>query len=103
MSDSAANNDYPAGEARYSLLSRRAGFGTPSFNPLVRAVVALVGRGIGHLRAVRDRRAMVERLSRLDDRMLDDIGVNRYEIEAFVDSVIARRSGANENERNLAA
>jgi len=61
MSDSAASDDYPAGEAPYSLLSRRAGFGTPSFNPLVRAVVTLVGRGIGHLRTVRDRRAMVER------------------------------------------
>jgi uncharacterized protein YjiS (DUF1127 family) len=103
MSDSAARNDYLAGEAPYSLLSRRPGFGTPSLVPLGRAVAALAGRGIGHLRTVRDRRAMVECLNRLDDRIIDDIGVNRNEIEAFVVSVIARRSGANENERNLAA
>ncbi len=103
MSDLAANTHDLAGEARYSLLSRRAGFGTPSFRPLVDGAVALVAGVVRHVRAVRDRRAMVERLSRLDDRLLDDIGVNRYEIEKFVDSVIARRDSANENERHLAA
>ena len=103
MSDLVANNHYPAGDARYSLLSRPAGFGTSAFRPLVSGVVALVASAVRHVRAVRDRRAMVERLSRLDDRLLDDIGVNRHEIEAFVDSVITHRESANENEQHLAA
>lgn len=103
MSDLIANKRYSAGEARYSLLSPRAGFATSSFRPLVNGVVAVVGRAIEHVRAARERRTMVERLSRLDDRLLDDIGVNRYEIEEYVDSVIAQRSSANENERHLAA
>lgn len=38
------------------------------------------------------RRAIVRRLERLDDRMLDDIGVQRWEIDTVATSVAGRRA-----------
>jgi len=38
------------------------------------------------------RRAIVRRLERLDDRMLDDIGVQRWEIEGIASSAAGRRA-----------
>src|SRR5262245_28100538 len=57
---------------------------------------ATVGRALRDLaaallRPVR-RQAIADRLERLDDRMLQDIGVDRYEIGAIAESVTARNA-----------
>src|SRR5262245_42547461 len=36
--------------------------------------------------------AIIDRLERLDDRMLDDIGVRRYDIDAIAQSVASRQT-----------
>src|SRR5262249_35309156 len=36
--------------------------------------------------------AIIDRLERLDDRMLDDIGVRRYDIDAIAQSVASRQA-----------
>ena len=38
------------------------------------------------------RQAIADRLERLDDRLLDDIGLHRFQIDAVADSVAARRA-----------
>ena len=43
------------------------------------------GRLAERMRARRDRNLTIATLSQLDDKMLDDIGVARYDIEAIAD------------------
>lgn len=62
----------------------------------------LVQTGDALLREKR-RRATIEELRRLDDRVLNDIGLTRDRIGAAVGEIYGRRPTANENEPPMAA
>src|SRR4030095_15826809 len=57
---------------------------------------ATVGGALRHLTAALPppvrRQAIADRLERLEDRMLRDIGVERYEIGAIAESVVSRQA-----------
>ena len=103
MSDFAASNDLGTDTARSALPSGRDAFGTPTFRPLVDGVVAFFAAVARHLHRAHVRRSTIRQLAQLDDRLLEDIGVRRPNIETFVDRLMARHESANENERHLAA
>ena len=59
---------------------------------VVNAVAELVEYTVDALRAWRQRRAAIADLSRLDDRLLNDIGIDRNEIRAVVNGKLSRPS-----------
>ncbi|MBT5413413.1 MAG: DUF1127 domain-containing protein [Rhodospirillaceae bacterium] len=63
----------------------------------------LIGRVGDALLRARRRRATIEELRRLDDRMLADIGLTRAGIGVAVGELYGRTPSANENEPPLAA
>ena len=54
------------------------------------AVAELVENAIDAVRTWRRRRAAIAELSRLDDRLLYDIGIDRNEIRAVVNGMLSR-------------
>ena len=58
----------------------------------VNAVAELVENAIDAVRTWRRRRAAIAELSRLDDRLLNDVGIDRNEIRAAVDGMLSRPS-----------
>ncbi len=58
----------------------------------VTAVAELVENTVDAVRAWRQRRAAFAELSRLDDRLLKDIGIDRSEIRAVVNGMVSRPS-----------
>ena len=58
----------------------------------VNAVAGLVEITIDAVRTWRQRRAAIAELSRLNDRLLNDIGIDRNEIRAVVNGMLSRPS-----------
>ncbi len=58
----------------------------------VNAVAELVENTVDAVRAWRQRRAAIAELSGLDDRLLNDIGIDRNEIRAVVNGMLSRPS-----------
>ncbi len=58
----------------------------------VNAVAELVKNTVDAVRAWRQRRAAIAELSRLNDRLLNDIGIDRNEIRAVVNGMLSRPS-----------
>lgn len=58
----------------------------------VSAVAELVANTVDAVRRWRRRRAAIAELSRLDDRLLNDIGIDRNEIRAVVNGMLSRPS-----------
>ncbi len=58
----------------------------------VNAILDGVGSVTDALRAWRQRRAAIAELSRLDDRLLNDIGIDRNEIRTVVNGMLSRSS-----------
>ncbi|MFQ5955595.1 MAG: DUF1127 domain-containing protein [Kiloniellales bacterium] len=56
----------------------------------VNALAAWLGDIVSAVRTWRARRAAIDELSRLDDRLLRDIGINRGEIRVVVDRMLSR-------------
>ncbi len=56
----------------------------------VSAVAESVANAVGAVRAWRARRASIDELSRLDDHLLKDIGIDRSEIRAVVNGMLSR-------------
>ncbi len=61
-------------------------------NKAVNAVAELVKNTVYAIRAWRQRSAAIAELSRLDDRLLNDIGIDRNEIRAVVNGMLSRPS-----------
>ncbi len=56
------------------------------------AVAEWVANTVGAVRAWRTRHAAIAELSQLDDRLLNDIGIDRNEIRAVVNGMLSRPS-----------
>ena len=76
----------------------QGGSGPPDLRVARSSLADLSGRLLALLRVInrefsepRLRRIAVKELQRLGDRQLQDIGVERHEIEALVDDMLARR------------
>lgn len=67
------------------------------FGGAVLAPLAVIGNRLGFCKAIcwlqdeRWRGAVIRELNRLNDHYLDDIGVNRSDIDSIVDAMVRRR------------
>src|SRR5262245_24674853 len=69
---------------------------TLSYRAAARRPGSVLGRLVARVRTAvadwRDRNATIGQMSRLDDRLLDDLGVTRDDIGAIVEALARRRS-----------